>query len=875
MRGFLWRLTITFILAYMLLVGALLFAYTTISERFIANKAQESLELIHLSTAERLNISLEEAYDKFREYILTFDEQGLDPISELKAIKHKIKIGEQNYVDFGLYDEENEVFDFDESKIYDFYDSSEIVHYNQNINVYLFDNELNKFRFAQDNDNYQENLYVFFKYNEVVGYFDANTYFSETLKEMQALNSKHFLITQDKHIFYQPALEINATSSRFLEYLRVNNSNRVVNRVNELIDDNQIAVVDLSLFGVSTWMAISPLNEGFSTRGLVVVSFFPQNDALVYFSELNLMLLAVFVVIFVLFAFGLLLLFRIIQQKNNDIENARLTHYYAKPYIIRINSRGIIKSYNKSFKNFLGDYDVYEKVSDFTIRYTSDENVLEDIIRKQKGFTATFVLGVRSVYVRFIPVRSGGGYLLLGDDVTEIEGNYDFYHKIAMTSESTELPNDNQLQKDLDDLFSKKKISKSNNSLIAFNITTYSKLKMLLGEQNVDRMIFFIKELVLESLIGYPATLYHTDVDRFVVLLKDIESYQWAMRWVQKLVELFADPIAIEKNLMDIEIRIGVFHMDSTKYVSLTAKESYENLALSLNHAMESSQHKYFVYDVGLSQIASRKQMMQVDLANAIKNQEFYMVYQPQYNNDEERIIGFEALIRWNNPKYHDESPLVFIELAEKNNMIIDIGRIVLHETFMMAKEFEAYNVKISINISPVQILHAGFVNEIIEIFEQYDLKKKSICLEVTETFLISSMDLVIEKLRLLKKYGFEIHLDDFGTGYSSLQYLNELPINTIKIDREFIKNIDTDANSRAIVSMITSLAKGIGLSVIAEGVEDEKQNQWIYRQGCSIIQGYLLSRPVVKEKALEIIEEYNIKKTKKIHVQKTTKARR
>jgi EAL domain-containing protein (putative c-di-GMP-specific phosphodiesterase class I) len=210
--------------------------------------------------------------------------------------------------------------------------------------------------------------------------------------------------------------------------------------------------------------------------------------------------------------------------------------------------------------------------------------------------------------------------------------------------------------------------------------------------------------------------------------------------------------------------------------------------------------------------------------------------------------------------------------MAEKNNMIIDIGRIALHETFQIAKELEKYVVHISVNISPVQMLQAGFVNEVIAIFEQYELKKGSISLEITETFLIGSFDLVITKLKILQKYGFGIYLDDFGTGYSSLQYLRDLPINTIKIDRAFVINLETDAHSRAIVNMISNLAKNIGLMVVAEGIETDKQNQIAFKSGCNLIQGYLISPPVFKNDAIKLINDYNINRTKTVDLQKTPK---
>lgn len=413
---------------------------------------------------------------------------------------------------------------------------------------------------------------------------------------------------------------------------------------------------------------------------------------------------------------------------------------------------------------------------------------------------------------------------------------------------------------------------KNNNALVALDIVSFSKINVLLGEKSGDRFLIIISELIDESLEGYPATFYNTQADGFVIFFRNIEGYNWVDRWMNKLLSIFEKPITIDKNFINIEVKMGVFRIESDRYEILNAEVAYDNMMLALNHAKESSQHKYFNYDVTLSLIASREQRMESDLANAIKNQEFYMVLQPQFHNQEEKIIGFEALIRWNNPKYASESPLKFIQMAERNNMIIDIGRIALHETFQIAKEMEPYDVHISLNISPVQLLQAGFVNEIISVFEQYELKKHSISLEITETFLIGSFDLVINKLKLLQKYGFDIHLDDFGSGYSSLQYLKDLPINTIKIDRAFVIHIETDAHSRAIVNMIASLAKNIGLEVVTEGIETDKQNQLVYRAGCNIIQGYLISPPVVKSEAIRLIREFNIDHTRSIDLQKAKK---
>ena len=252
---------------------------------------------------------------------------------------------------------------------------------------------------------------------------------------------------------------------------------------------------------------------------------------------------------------------------------------------------------------------------------------------------------------------------------------------------------------------------------------------------------------------------------------------------------------------------------------------------------------------------------MEEDLRKAIKKDELTVYIQPQCDASNRRIIGFEALVRWNNPKYINDSPQHFIELAEKNNMIIPIGKIITRQALQIAKKLEGQGITISINVSPAQLIQDGFVTQMIEMTEEEKVNPNMIALEITETFLVQNIKLMAEKLKVLKKHGFIIHLDDFGTGYSSMLYLKDLPIDAIKIDKEFIKYINTDKSSRIIVSKIISLATSLDMKIIAEGVEDEKQYQFLKKNGCEVIQGFLISKAVPYEEALELIEKYNYKK--------------
>ena len=303
---------------------------------------------------------------------------------------------------------------------------------------------------------------------------------------------------------------------------------------------------------------------------------------------------------------------------------------------------------------------------------------------------------------------------------------------------------------------------------------------------------------------------------------------------------------------------MGMYSIEGAKAANLTAASIYDSAYSALERAKNSRLLKTAIYNNEFGQSLSRDQLMEQDLFTAVKNREFIMFFQPQYNTRIGKIVGFEALIRWSNPKYLHEQVENYIKMAERNGLIMDIGRIVIEETFKFAKAIEDSGIHISMNVSPAQLLHSGFVNELESYYDQYQLKKGMISIEITETFLMENSADVITKLRLLKDKGFGVHLDDFGIGYSSMLYLKDLPVDTIKIDKEFIKDATSDKASRNIVTRIVQLALGLDLNLVAEGVETEKQMDFLSRIGCDVIQGYLISKPVDETGALDLIKKYN-----------------
>ena len=859
MKRYTIKLAIAFVISYVIMMVVVVFAYTQISTNFILKQAMHNLHQAGDAVSARIESQLSFDYDLFEAIVLDLIEND-DPdiVNSLYNQIDTLNMSNVSFAGFGRINNRQLVLP-DRTLTYhiDYADED----YLQKVSIYSFHD-------AFQND--ERTTYIYFQVEGYVGYLEASLYL-EPIFTYLTLPSYPAIVGHEGTVYYQ---DQTSTQRQFFNYLRsANVSQSEIQNILNQMDLREKTGLTASFENTKSIYVFNPFVTDMSSLNIYFINIYTYDDVMSSMTYLTNVLWAFFVVIFILFAGAMVLLFKLLEQKANDIENAKVTHYYAKPYIIRVNIKGKIKSYNRSFKKLLGDYDIYDYITDFKIKQEYDFEIIEDVIKKQLSFTAIFEVGLsKEIYIHFITIKTTGGYLLIGDDISNIEGRFDEYRSLALFNKVTHLPNINSMKQDLEELFQDKEQLGRLNSLVAFDIVSFSKINLLLGEKSGDRFLVIISELAKQSLEGYPATLYNINADSFVVYFKDLENRNWVTRWVEKIGQIFDKPITIDRNFINVEIKIGIFHIEPERYEILNPDVCYDNMMLALNHAKESSQRKDFIYDVSLSLIASREQRMELDLANAIKTQEFKMALQPQYDNEQEKIIGFEALIRWNNPKYASESPLKFIQMAERNNMIIDIGRIALHETFQLAKELEPYDVHISVNISPVQMLQAGFVNDIISIFEQYELKKGSISLEITETFLIGSFELVITKLKILQKYGFGIHLDDFGTGYSSLQYLKDLPINTIKIDRAFVMGLETESHSRAIVAMIASLAKNIGLNVVAEGIENDRQNQIAFKNGCNVIQGYLISPPVFKNDAIKLINDYNINRTKKVDLQKTKK---
>jgi EAL domain-containing protein (putative c-di-GMP-specific phosphodiesterase class I) len=237
------------------------------------------------------------------------------------------------------------------------------------------------------------------------------------------------------------------------------------------------------------------------------------------------------------------------------------------------------------------------------------------------------------------------------------------------------------------------------------------------------------------------------------------------------------------------------------------------------------------------------RRLLEQDLRHAIAGNQMSLVYQPQEAMTRGSVIGFEALLRWAHPVRGNVPPDIFIPVAEETGAILDIGEWVLRTACREAASWKQ-PLTIAVNVSAVQIYHDSFVSMVHEILLETDLPAHRLELEITETALIKDFNRALSTLRRVKALGVHIAMDDFGTGYSSLSNLRAFPFDKIKIDGSFIRSVNTNSQAAAIVRAVVGLGRGLGLPVLAEGVETEAELQFLLDENCDEVQGYLLGRP-------------------------------
>ncbi|HYC46134.1 MAG TPA: EAL domain-containing protein [Burkholderiales bacterium] len=333
--------------------------------------------------------------------------------------------------------------------------------------------------------------------------------------------------------------------------------------------------------------------------------------------------------------------------------------------------------------------------------------------------------------------------------------------------------------------------------------------------------------------------------DEFVVLLPALARGANAGRVADKLIAALSEPFVVGgvEHYLGASVGISVFPQDGRAADKLLGNA---NFAMYRAKAAGRSQSAFF--DERMNAQAAERAVLERDLRAALANGELHLVYQPQIDLREGRIVGAEALARWNHPRLGPIPPSVFIEIVERNALIGELDRFVREVACAQYQAWQALKLplpRISVNISGHEILRGGFTDQIRSMLQSTAMRPFSLELEITEGLMLEGSDAVLSTLQSLRELGVRLAIDDFGTGYSSLAYLKKLPFDVLKIDRSFVKDLGTDDGSEGVVNAILGVARSLGKKVIAEGVETESQRAFLFAEGCDCAQGYLWSKPL------------------------------
>ena len=333
--------------------------------------------------------------------------------------------------------------------------------------------------------------------------------------------------------------------------------------------------------------------------------------------------------------------------------------------------------------------------------------------------------------------------------------------------------------------------------------------------------------------------------DEFIVVLNTIAESLDAAKVAQKILDTLTQPYYIHSHELHIggSIGIAVFPQDG-----VSAETLLRSGDVAMYYAKENGRNNYQFFTDELNKSAREKHMLGLDLRHALERDELVLYYQPVMEMPNTQLNSVEALLRWRHPQHKLIAPDKFISLAEETGLIIPIGEWVLKTVCAQIKAWQSQGFsvpRVAINLSGRQFRDRDLTKNIARILNDMQVDAKYITLEITESMLIDDIEKVVETLKCLSDMGIHISIDDFGTGYSSLSYLKRFPINTLKIDRSFVRDIVTDKNDHTIVAAIIAMAHSLEIKVVAEGIETEEQLRMLEAQGCNYYQGYYFSRPV------------------------------
>ncbi|WP_338753306.1 EAL domain-containing protein [Bacillus sp. FJAT-52991] len=538
-------------------------------------------------------------------------------------------------------------------------------------------------------------------------------------------------------------------------------------------------------------------------------------------------------------------------------EKYRLITEYSSDLIAIIDVEGRFHYLSPSHENLLG-YDLANlqshRFSDL-IHHEDKEKVLTELkkVAQKKQTSAklefrfkkangSYMDGETNLNPIYENADSIQHFVLVTRNITDRKKSDELIHHLAYHDSLTNLPNRRYF---MNLLYDEIEMVKKNGTSLAVLIIDLDHFKNVNDSGGHDKGDFVLVEAAMriKNSIRQGDVVARHGGDEFTILLKNIVSQDEVQQVAERIRSNLNQPIKVMDQYYTISCSIGAaIFPESGKEAG--ALLSHADMALY--KVKNLNRNDYALFDKEMERQSIERILKENALKKALTDNQFHLDYQPKLDLATKQTIGMEALVRWNHPELGRISPAEFIPLAEESGIILPLGEWVMRQGCQQAKKWNdlGFSLQLSVNVSPHQLEQPDFVQSVQAILEETGLEASSFEIEVTESIFVN-MDHAMFVLQELQDLGISVSIDDFGTGYSSFSYLKELPINTLKIDASFIRDIHENEESRAIVKAMLTLVHALGLNVVAEGVETTDQLQILIEDGCIQGQGYLFSKPL------------------------------
>jgi diguanylate cyclase (GGDEF)-like protein/PAS domain S-box-containing protein len=446
-------------------------------------------------------------------------------------------------------------------------------------------------------------------------------------------------------------------------------------------------------------------------------------------------------------------------------------------------------------------------------------------------------------------------YVAVAHDVTDLKNSEETVRRLAFYDPLTELPNRALFRERLEQAVRHANRTGLRFALMYLDLDRFKNINDTLGHVFGDKLLITVGQR-LRQCVREEDTVARLGGDEFAIVLNELYQPEGAGRVADSIVQIMNQPFELESHHLFVTFSIGITlypddHDDVDQLIKMADTAMY--------NAKEMGRNQYAYYNEISNAMTMERLSLETGLRFAVERGELQVYYQPKFELDRERCVGLEALVRWQHPSFGILSPERFIALAEETGLIVTIGEWVLREVCRQIKQWQAIGIDlpVAVNLSAWQFREKNLLAVIDRILAETEVAPDRLEIEITESTAMNNPEQAASILQQMKNRGLTLSIDDFGTGYSSLSYLKRFPVDTLKIDRSFVRDIHASHDDASIVCAIIALAHGLGLTVIAEGVETRDQVEFLKAQRCDQMQGYYFSHPVPADELVRQLRDW------------------